>query len=185
MNRRSFALLPLALPALAACASVNVEQTTTLVGVVETVDVTAREVLLRGQAGAQSGALLTMVVGRAVQKLDRIRPGDRVTVRYYQALAAQAVRPLAGSNQPFAGVAIAREADRPGGEVTRVRSGRVTITAVDRATDTVSFTGPGNITRTVTAQNPQVQAFIRQLRVGEQVDMVYEEALAISITPAA
>ena len=40
-----------------------------------------------------------------------------------------------------------------------------------------------NLSRTVTAQNPQVQAFIRSLRVGEQVDMVYEEALAISIEP--
>ncbi len=31
--------------------------------------------------------------------------------------------------------------------------------------------------------NPQVQAFIRQLRPGEQVDMLHEEALAVSIEP--
>jgi hypothetical protein len=28
-----------------------------------------------------------------------------------------------------------------------------------------------------------VQAFIRRLRVGDQVDLVYEEALAISVEP--
>ena len=62
-------------------------------------------------------------------------------------------------------------------------NGRVTITALDRDTNTVSFVGPNNISRTVTVQNPEVQSFIRSLRVGEQVDLIYEEALAISISP--
>lgn len=183
MQRRAILSMSLALPILAACASVNTEQVTTLVGVIETVDPASREILVRGQGGAQSGGLLTMIAGRAVQRIDQLRPGDRVTVRYYQAIAAQAVRPLSTATAPFAGMSVAREADRPGGEVTRVRSGRVTITAVDAATNTVSFTGPGGLNRTVTATNPQVQAFIGRLRVGEQVDIVYEEALAISVEP--
>jgi hypothetical protein len=37
--------------------------------------------------------------------------------------------------------------------------------------------------RTVTAKNPDVQSFIRKLSVGDQVDIVYEEALAISVVP--
>lgn len=179
MKRRAFLILPL----LAACQSVNAEQTTTVVGVVETVDANSREVLLRGQGGAQSGGLLSFIAGRAVQRLDRIKPGDRVTVRYYQAIAAQAVNPLSPTSQPFAGATIQREAERPGGEVTRVRAGRVTITAIDPATNTVSFVGPANVNRTVAVRNPQVQAFVRSLRVGQQVDMVYEEALAIAIDP--
>jgi hypothetical protein len=179
MNRRPLLLLPF----LAACQSVEVDRTTTLVGVIETVDPRSRELLLRGQAGAQTGKLLTVIAGRAVQRMDQLKPGDRVTVRYYQALAAQAVRPGAPGNPPFAGVAVAREASRPGGEVTRVRSGRVTITEVDRLGGTVSFTGPANMTRTVTAENLETRAFILGLRVGEQVDMVYEEALAVSIEP--
>ena len=95
------------------------------------------------------------------------------------------VSPLAGSNQPFAGATFERNdvAERPGGEFTRVRSGRVTITAVDPATSTVSFMGPNNVPRTVVAKNADVAAFIRQLRVGQQVDIVYEEALAISVEP--
>jgi hypothetical protein len=141
-------------------------------------------VLIRGQSGAQSGGLLTMVVGSRVQRLDQIRPGDRVMVRYYQAIAAQVVRPLAGAaGPPFAGMNIAREASRPGGEITRVHAARVTITAINRETSAVSFTGPGNLNRTVTPRNPEVLEFVRSLRVGDQVDMVYEEALAISIEP--
>lgn len=179
MQRRPLLLLPF----LAACTSVETERTTTLNGVVETVDQQAREILLRGQSGAQTGKLVTLVAGRGVRRLDQIKAGDRVTVQYFQGLAAQAVRPGAPGSQPFAGVAVAREASRPGGEITRVRAGRVTITDVDRLGGTVSFVGPGGRTRTVTAENLETRAFILGLRVGDQVDMVYEEALAISIEP--
>ncbi len=51
------------------------------------------------------------------------------------------------------------------------------------ATQSVSFLGPNNVPRTVVAQNPEVQAFIRRLRVGDRVDLVYGEALAISVKP--
>ena len=183
MNRRSMLMLPLGVSALAACASVDVEQTTTLIGVVETVDVPTREVLVRGSAGAQSGALLTMIAGRAVQRLNQIRPGDRVTVVYFQAIAARVARPLSTARPTTSTLTAERDADRPGGEVTRVRSGRVTITALNAATGTMSFTGPGGLNRTVTATNPDLRRFVGQLRVGEQVDMTYEEALAIEITP--
>lgn len=175
----------LALPLLASCRSVEAEQTTTIDAVVETVDPASRELLLRGAGGAQSGALLSMVVSPRVQRLNQIRPGDRVRVQYFQALAAQAVTPSSRTSQPFEGVAVDRRetAGRPGGEVTRVRRGRVTVTALDPATSTISFIGPDNVPRTVVARNPEVQAFIRRLRVGEQVDLVYEEALAISVEP--
>jgi len=185
MDRRATLIGALALPLLASCRSVDAEQTTTVNAVVETVDPASRELLLRGSGGAQSGALLSMIVGQRVQRLNQIRPGDRVTVKYYQALAAQAVTPFSRTSEPFEGVAVDRRqtAERPGGEVTRVRRGRVTITAVDPANNSVSFIGPNNVPRTVVAQNPQVQSFIRRLRPGDQVDLVYEEALAISVEP--
>jgi hypothetical protein len=185
MKRRAIMFSIWCLSLVGACQSVDTEQTTTINAVVETVDPGSRELLLRGSGGAQSGRLLSMIVGPHVQRLDQIRPGDRVTVTYYQALAAQVVNVFSPTSQPFEGVTVSRNetASRPGGEVTRVRRGRVTITDVDPATSTVSFVGPNNVVRTVTARNPQVQAFIRTLRVGQQVDIVYEEALAVSVEP--
>lgn len=185
MNRRIVLLALGALPLLVSCQSVNVDQTTTINAVVETVDPGTRELLLRGSAGAQSGALVTMIVSPRVQRLSEIRPGDRVTATYYQALAAQVVNVFSSQSQPFEGVTVDRNdvAARPGGQVTRVRRGRVVITAVDPANNTVSFVGPGNIVRTVSPKNPQVQALVRGLRVGQQVDIVYEEALAVSVEP--
>jgi hypothetical protein len=174
-----------ALPLLAACASVDTNQTTTAQGVVETVDPVSRELLLRGNGGAQSGALFSMVVGSQVQRLNEIHPGDKVNVSYYQALAAQVVNVFSPTSQPFEGVAVDRNdtAERPGGQITRVRRGRVVVTAVNPSTNTISFVGPNNVVRTVSPKNAQVQSFIRNLHVGDQVDIVYEEALAVSVQP--
>jgi hypothetical protein len=41
----------------------------------------------------------------------------------------------------------------------------------------------GRLAANRSAMNPQVQSFIRTLRAGQQVDVVYEEALAISVEP--
>lgn len=185
MHRRSFILFTSSAAVIAACQSVDVQQTTTVTGVIETVDPTSRELLLRGDGGSQAGMLLSMVVGPQVQRLNQLRAGDRVTVTYYQALAAQMVNVFSPASRPFEGVAVDRRetAERPGGTVTRVRSGRVVITAVYPALNAISFVGPGNMVRTVFPKNPEVRAFIRTLKVGDQVDIVYEEALAISVEP--
>src|SRR4051794_33264345 len=168
MNRRSLLLSIGGGSVVGACASVDTEQTTTIIAVVETVDPISRELLLRGDSGAQSGRLVSMVVSPRVQRLNQIRPGDHVRVTYYQAIAAQVVNVLSPTSQPFENVTVnlTETANRPGGEVTRVRRGRVTITAVDPTTSTVSFVGPNQIVRTVTARNREVQSFIRGLRVG-------------------
>lgn len=86
-------------------------------------------------------------------------------------------------SQPFEGVTVDRRetAERPGGLVTRVRRGRVVITAVDPASGTISFVGPNQVVRTVSPKNPDVLRLARSLKVGDQVDVVYEEALAISV----
>jgi len=186
MLRRTFVAATSSMLALvAACHSVDVQQTTTLNGVVETVDPVSRELLLRGQGGAQTGALLSMVVGPQVQRVNQIQPGDRVTVTYYQAIAAQVVNVFSSQSQPFEGVSVDRRetAERPGAQVTRVRRGRVVITAVDPSRNTISFVGPANAVRTVSPKNEEVASFIRKLKVGDQVDIVYEEALAISVEP--
>src|ERR1700760_3693241 len=158
MKRRSLLLAFGGLSVVGGCASVDTEQATTVRAVVETVDPNSRELLLRGDSGSQSGHLLSMVVSPRVQRLNQIRPGDHVIVTYYQAIAAQVVNVFSGPAQTAETSSLYRgeSANRPNGEVTRVRRGRVTITAVDPASNTVSFIGPSNVERTVTARNPQV-----------------------------
>jgi len=194
LNRRMALLLPVGL--LAACETtpppapqppppqaVVVSDEITLNAIVETVDRTKREILLRGQDGAQTGALVTVRVSQAVRNFNQIRSGDRVTVRYMIAVAA-AIAPATGAGtRPAAAVGAVRAApgQRPAGAVGDLVRARVRITAIDQATNTVTFIGPMNRPRTVRVKTPEMQQLLRGLNVGDQVDIAFEEALAVSV----
>ena len=73
MHRRTILLAAAVLPFVPACQSMDVQQTTTMNGGVETIAPTSRELLLRGDSGSQSGVLLSTIVGPQVQRLHQIR----------------------------------------------------------------------------------------------------------------
>jgi hypothetical protein len=188
IERRALIALPLGLALLSGCGPTDAayEETITLVGVVETSDPVTREVLLRGQAGAQTGALVTMRAGTAVQNFAQIRPGDRVTARYFRAVAAHIVRASDPSTTPSAEVMAMRAApgERPAGAVGDMVRARVRITSVDTTNNIVGFVGPNRQPRLVVVRNPAMQQLLRSVSVGDQVDIVWEEALAVAVTPA-
>jgi hypothetical protein len=59
----------------------------------------------------------------------------------------------------------------------------VVIESVDRATSSVTFTGPAGMTRTVHVKDPEAQEFIAKLDQGDEVELVYTEAIAVSVEP--
>ena len=61
---------------------------------------------------------------------------------------------------------------------------RVTSTGIAPRHNIVSFIGPGRIERTVEVQDPQMQRALRTLKVGDEVDLTYTEAVAASVEPA-
>lgn len=180
-------ILLLSGPALVACApaappSAVVEDRVTVVATVESVDIGSRDVLLRGPGGA----LFTVKAGPEVRNLAQVRSGDRVYVTYQEALAVQLAPP--GQTTPPADreTAIARSArgQRPAGAAFEVTRARVRIESVARATNTVTFVGPNNVINIVTVRSAEMIAFIRQLRPGDEVEMTYLEAVAVSVEPA-
>ena len=148
---------------------------------VETVDQQARTVLLRGP----TGGLLTVHAGPEVRNLPQVKPGDQVVVRYAEAVAARIVRP--GDPAPESTTTMARAApgERPAGMVVEHIRRRVTIEGVDPANGTVSFIGPDRVPRTVAVRQPAMQDFLRTLKAGDEVEVTFTEAVAISVEPAA
>lgn len=164
-----------------------VASTTERTAIVESVNVTERSVLLRGDAGAQSGVLATVRVGPQVRNLAQIRPGDRVVVTVTDAVAASLARPA--ENLPPTGAAAvatrAPEGARPGASMTDAKRMRVRVEAIDLGFNSVTFTTPAGERRTVRVQNPRMRAFIRTLSPGDQVDVTFVESVGLRVLPPA
>ena len=148
---------------------------------VATVDQQKRTVLLRGP----TGALLTVHAGPEVRNLAQVKPGDQVVVRVAEAVAARIVR--TGDPAPESTVSMARAApgERPAGLLVENVRARVKIEGINPASNTVSFIGSDRVPRTVAVRQPAMQDFLRTLKVGDDVEVTFTEAVAVSVEPAA
>lgn len=187
------ALVAVPLLGLGACAS-DVQQPVTppaptvvssakeAVGVVERVNARTREVVVR----TPNEGRVTLIAGPEVRNFAQIRRGNRVRVRFEEAVAVQ-LTPR-GTNLPAevdVGAARAAPGERPAGAMVATVRDTVTINAVDTAANTVTFTSSRNVRRTLPVRSPQMQEFIRTLRPGQRVNIAISEAVAISVEPAA
>jgi len=162
--------------------SVSDDQIVTVTAVVESIDLAKRAVLLRGP----KGGLQTVFVGEQARNLDQVKAGDRVTISYREAIAAEIVAPGSPGGAPAAviGGVRAPQGAMPGGAVGGQVQTRVMIRSVDLDTNTVTFVRPDGLVRVVAVRRPLGQQFIRGLKPGDEVDLTYSEALAISVQPA-
>ena len=151
------------------------------VGVVERVDARRRQVTIR----TPSEGRVTVIAGPEVQNFAQIRRGNRVRLRYEEAVAVQ-LTPRGTSLDPEVTVAAARAepGQRPAGAMVTAVRDTVTINSVDTANNTVTFTSTLGVRRTVAVRSPEMQAFIRTLRPGNRVNVAIAEATAISVEPA-
>jgi hypothetical protein len=98
-------------------------------GTIEAIDHTTREVTIRNSAGA----LDTYYVGPEAKRFAELKVGDKVTARYYAAVAFQLRKP--GAPAPAAGSEdvklVPGKGPRPGGTMSQQKTGTVTVKAVD------------------------------------------------------
>jgi hypothetical protein len=75
-----------------------------------------------------------------------------------------------------------KEGDKPGGAAGRKVMITARIDAIDMANGTVTLKGPQGNSRTIKARNPEN---LKKVKVGDMVDIVYTEAVALKVEPAA
>ncbi|MFO1206647.1 MAG: hypothetical protein U1E63_13095 [Burkholderiales bacterium] len=158
--------------------SETVEATAT----VEAIDQSTREVVLRDAQGHQ----MLVKVGPEVRNLAQVKPGDRVVVRFTEGFAAEVVKPGTGVAGVQADTTVARAApgERPAAGVEQQIRTTVTVYDVDPYANTIEVTGPRGYNRRLKVKDPKAIAFIRGLKKGDQVEVTFSEALAISVEPA-
>ena len=158
--------------------------TTERTAIVESVNMKERSVLLRGDSGAQSGALATVRVGPEVRNLAQIKPGDRVVATATEAIVVAMARPdVRGSTGSAVVTARSAEGQRPGAGVAGADRVRVRIDGIDVGRNSVTFTGPGGQQRTVRVQDPGMRRFVRTLHPGDEVDVALIESYSLRVLP--
>ncbi|MGH8681055.1 MAG: hypothetical protein ACREVP_06055 [Burkholderiales bacterium] len=148
---------------------------------VEAIDYANRMVMLTGNEGP-----MAVFAGPEVRNLDQVKPGDRVLVRYREAIAAELVKPGTGVAGVQSSITTARAlaGDRPFAATTERTRMTVKVFDVDTVANVVEVTGPSGFNRRVKVMDPKAREFIRGLKRGDEVEVTITEAAAISVQPA-
>jgi Cu/Ag efflux protein CusF len=155
-------------------------ETAKITATVEAIDQKTREVTLKGPKGNK----LTFVAGPEVKNLAQVQKGDELVVEYAQALAIDLKKSTktAASRTIVEGGKAAAPGQKPGVVAARQVNVTAKIEAIDAKTNVVTLTGVEH-TVDLKAKNPDN---LKGFKVGDFVDAVYVEAIAISVQkPAA
>ncbi|MET0165615.1 MAG: hypothetical protein ABW318_11530, partial [Vicinamibacterales bacterium] len=74
--------------------------------------------------------------------------------------------------------------EQPGAAVSEQIRTTVKVYEVDPYANTIEVTGPRGYNRLLKVKDPKGIAFIRGLKKGDEVEVTFSEALAISVEPA-
>lgn len=158
---------------------VRASETTKITATVLSIDMASRDVLLKDA----QGKLHTVNVSEQARNLDQLRVGDKVSAEYTEAISVQLKKRGTADGPPVsAAVAMARapQGAKPGGTVGRKITAIATVTAVNTKEHFVTLRGPlGNEYDVQVLDAAQLQA----VNKGDEVEVVYTEALAISVEP--
>ncbi len=161
-------------PAVKGAESVRVSAT------VMAIDLPNRIVTLKAADGETS----VLKVGPEVKNLAQVKVGDVVTSQYTMAVALELKKGgsgIASSSQQSASGA-AKAGEKPAGVMKNTTVIVANVTHVDTAKKTVTVKGPSGESVTMAVKDPAV---LGQVKVGDQVEATFTEALMVSVSPPA
>jgi Cu/Ag efflux protein CusF len=155
------------------------ERVVSATATVQAIDLEKRIVTLKGP----KGNVFDVTVGEEAKNLPQVKVGDLVTVKYYESVAYRLLKPgeATAGTQEAEIVSRAKPGAKPGGVVAREVTITATIQAIDKKKQTVTLKGPDGKTVTVKAEKPKN---LEKVKVGDEVEITYTEALAISVEKA-
>src|SRR4029079_13941349 len=108
-------------------------------------------------------------------------------VSYYRGIAAQVKPPGSAPSSKVNQVDLATQAQprqKPMAGAGSAVQATVVIENVDTKAGTVSFRRPDGMSRTVTVESQEGRDFLKKIKKGDKVDVVYAEAVAIEVHKA-
>jgi len=143
------------------------------------IDKATRTVTLKGP----KGNVVDVVAGDEVKNFDQIKLGDMVVARYAEALTLELRKTGTGTGAATVReeAARAKPGDRPAVAGARQVSALAEVVAVDPKASTISIKGPKGKVVMLKVRNPDQFKVVKK---GDQVEVTYTEALALSVEPA-
>ena len=143
------------------------------------IDKATRTVTLKGP----KGDAVDVVAGSEVRNFDQIKVGDLVVARYLEALTLELrkTRAAAGDVAVREEAGKAKAGERPAVAGARQVTALADVTAVDPQKSTITLKGPRGNEVVLAVQNPDQFKVVKK---GDQVEVTYTEALALSVEPA-
>lgn len=146
---------------------------------VETVTVEAIEASTRTLTLKKAdGTYVTSVAPSSMARFNEIKVGDKVTARYYENLVIRVKAPGEKDTDTVSGAVTSAKAAHPGGTAATQRTITATITAIDMDTPSITFSGPNDWKYSSKVQDKKA---LEKVKVGDRVDIVWTDALLISL----
>jgi hypothetical protein len=142
------------------------------------IDKATRKVTLKSAAGKT----FEVTAGADVKNFDQVKVGDELVVEFIQALSLE-VKPGGGlrGSTGQSQTAQAKPGERPGAAGAREVTVTADVMAVDPKAMTITVRGPNGHMVDLKVKNPD---HFKAVKVGDQIQAVYVEAMAIAVTPA-
>jgi len=129
------------------------------------------------------GDAVDLVASADVKNFDQIKVGDFIVARYAEALTLELRKTKGAVGEPTVRekTAQAKPGERPAVAGAREVTAIATVTAMDPKKSTITLKGPRGNVVTLNVQNPDQFKVVKK---GDQVEVTYTEALALSVEPA-
>jgi hypothetical protein len=150
-------------------------ETITVSGTVEAIDHGSRVLTLKDE----KGEFVTIDVPAGAKRFPEIKVGDKVTATYYDNVTVRLKKPGEAPVNKEDAAATPGTGVKPGGTVATQRTMTAVIEAIDPKVPSITFKGPQGwkYSRRVLDKN-----VLKQVKVGDQVDFTWTEAVIIDVT---
>ncbi|HGM5551589.1 TPA: hypothetical protein ACKP2V_001855 [Pseudomonas putida] len=158
-------------------ATVQADQVTTKV---LAVDAAKHQVVLEGAEGQQVHVQLS----DQAKNLANLRVGDQVKVEVERSVAAyldtDVDKGLPGTVERSGELRNAPGTENPGGEAYRQIQVQLKITKIDLKNNQVTLENPQGQSKTLDVKKPEIQARLKDLKVGQSVVVTYTDVLKVT-----
>jgi hypothetical protein len=140
---------------------------------IEAIEQSTRQVTAKKPDGTE----VTFYVPRSMTSFDQLKVGDTINAKYYDNIVLTLKAPGSPDVNTSAGALVPVEG-APAGTMSYQRTVTATITAIDPAVPSITFTGPNNWKYSSRVKDTVA---LSKVKVGDKVDITWTYAVLMSV----